>query len=276
MQGPIVVFEDDRVGQLHPLTLTRPVFDLICGMFPLAEKLRRGLSAAGWDPGLHFHTRAYLASKAARRVESFSGLSSEVPGGDGLVAFVNGRLIWDDALPGAIDPGWTGRYMCGESVAWANVPASWLGRLDGLSGSLIGVEAFEDLPAKDLDAVMVSYPWDLIRLNGEELESDFARAGGGSIETDIPDGVYLVRASLEGKRLVPGLANLGFSPTFGAGKRRLEVHLLGRAGDLYGRAMQVSFERFLRPEIPFPDAEALAGQIAEDLRRARKHFEGRR
>ncbi len=91
-----------------------------------------------------------------------------------------------------------------------------------------------------------------------------------------PDGVYLVRASLDGRRPAPGLANLGCSPTFGEGKRRLEVHLLGKSGDLYGKAMQVDFERFLRPEASFPDADALARQIAADLRKARRHFEAKR
>ncbi len=207
MERPLVVFEDDRVHQLYPLTLTRPVFDLICGIFPLAEKLRLGLAAArgGKDPDIRFHTRAYLAPGTRRRLESFSGLA----GGQGPVSFINGRLVWDDSLFAAIDPAWVGRYMCGGSVAWANVPASWTGRLDGLAGAPLGSEVFEELPVRELNALLVSYPWDLIRLNGEEIERDFARLGGGVIEVDLPDGVHLVNEGAirlsRGASLSPGV-----------------------------------------------------------------------
>jgi len=190
MERPLVVFEDDRAWQLYPLTLTRPVFDLTCGIFPLAEKLRLGLAAAygGKDPDLRFHTRAYLASSIRRPVGSFLGLSGE----EGQVSLINGRLLWDDSLPGAIDPAWIGAYRVGDSVAWANVPVSWTGRLESLAGGAIGNGTFDELPARELEARMISYPWDLIRLNGEEIERDFARMGGGAIEIDLPDGVHLV------------------------------------------------------------------------------------
>lgn len=87
-----------------------------------------------------------------------------------------------------------------------------------------------------------------------------------------PDGVYLVRSSLGGGEAEPALANLGFSPTFGGEKRRLEVHLLGGKGRLYGRTMRVYFEKFLRPEISFPSAGDLALQIDKDLKVARRYF----
>ena len=209
MEGPLIVFEDDRVGQLSPLTLTRPVFDLVCGIFPLSEKLRLGLAAArgGKGPDIHFHTRAYLASTLAptarRRIESFSGLSGGgSSGGEDLVSLVNGRLVWEDSLLGTIDPAWVGRYMCDGCVAWANVPVAWIGRLDGLADVPLGGHTCEDLPAQDLDARLISYPWDLIRLNGQEIERDFARLGGAAIEADLPAGVHLVNE--DAIRLAPG------------------------------------------------------------------------
>jgi riboflavin kinase/FMN adenylyltransferase len=87
-----------------------------------------------------------------------------------------------------------------------------------------------------------------------------------------PDGVYLVRGAVEEDKPVPGLANLGYSPTFGGTERRLEVHLLGEDRMIYGRSMRVFFEDRLRDEKTFPTPEALASQIADDLKRARRHF----
>jgi riboflavin kinase/FMN adenylyltransferase len=89
-----------------------------------------------------------------------------------------------------------------------------------------------------------------------------------------PDGVYLVRASIAGAPSLPALANLGTSPTFGPGERRLEVHFIRFSGDLYGRQVRVFFERFLRPEQRFSSAQELSRQIREDIARAERHFKG--
>jgi riboflavin kinase/FMN adenylyltransferase len=91
-----------------------------------------------------------------------------------------------------------------------------------------------------------------------------------------PDGVYLARAAVGGGEPRPAIVNLGTSPTFGAGERRLEVHLLEFAGDLYGRRVRVFFERYLRHETRFPDAASLARQIRLDIARAERHFGIRR
>jgi riboflavin kinase / FMN adenylyltransferase len=91
-----------------------------------------------------------------------------------------------------------------------------------------------------------------------------------------PDGVYLARAAIDAGEPVPAILNLGSSPTFGPGERRLEVHLLDFSGDLYGRRVRVFFERLLRQEIRFPSSAALARQIRLDIARARRHFRGPR
>ncbi|HWR98668.1 MAG TPA: riboflavin biosynthesis protein RibF [Candidatus Methanoperedens sp.] len=87
-----------------------------------------------------------------------------------------------------------------------------------------------------------------------------------------PDGVYLAQASIDGGAPLPALLNLGTSPTFGAGERRLEAHFLRFSGDLYGHRVRVFFERYLRHETRFPDAASLARQIRLDVARAERHF----
>jgi riboflavin kinase/FMN adenylyltransferase len=91
-----------------------------------------------------------------------------------------------------------------------------------------------------------------------------------------PDGVYLALAAIEGGEPLPAVVNLGTSPTFGPGERRLEVHFLNFAGDLYGRRVRVFFERYLRHETRFPNPQALARQIRLDIARAERHFRGSR
>jgi riboflavin kinase/FMN adenylyltransferase len=48
------------------------------------------------------------------------------------------------------------------------------------------------------------------------------------------------------------------------------VHLLDFSGDLYGRRVELAFERRLRAERRFPDAETLRAQIAADAAEARR------
>jgi riboflavin kinase/FMN adenylyltransferase len=83
-----------------------------------------------------------------------------------------------------------------------------------------------------------------------------------------PPGVYAVEAIVDGTAYA-GAANLGTRPTFGGGGTLLEVHLLDFRGDLYGRELEVTFRRLLRPEQRFADADALRQQIARDVAAAR-------
>lgn len=84
-----------------------------------------------------------------------------------------------------------------------------------------------------------------------------------------PDGVYAVRARTQGK-LLNGVANIGFNPTFQENQRSVEVHLFSFDGDLYGKRMEVSFVHHLRGEIRFPSPQALVEQIERDVEEARR------
>lgn len=81
------------------------------------------------------------------------------------------------------------------------------------------------------------------------------------------DGVYAVVASVGGA-LVPGVANIGVRPTFGAG-RSVEVHLLEWEGDLYGSRLPVAFIARIRGEVKFDGVDALVAQIGRDADDAR-------
>jgi riboflavin kinase/FMN adenylyltransferase len=89
----------------------------------------------------------------------------------------------------------------------------------------------------------------------------------------VPDGVYAVRTEREHPPREPhtGVANVGRTPTFGAGRQRtVEVHLFDFDADLYGERLRVSFVERLRGEMRFPSPEALAEQIRRDAECARE------
>lgn len=85
-------------------------------------------------------------------------------------------------------------------------------------------------------------------------------------------GVFAVtmRVASDSERLLTGVANVGFRPTFGDKPAPiLEVHLFDFDRDLYGKRVEVFFHRKLREEQRFPSAAALTQQIAADIAAAR-------
>lgn len=86
-----------------------------------------------------------------------------------------------------------------------------------------------------------------------------------------PNGVYVAEARVAG-RLHRGVANLGYRPTVSAAKteRLLELHLFDFDQDIYGAEIEIRFLRYIRPEQKFDSVEALAAQIAGDVKKARE------
>ncbi len=88
-----------------------------------------------------------------------------------------------------------------------------------------------------------------------------------------PGGVYAAQARTEDK-VYRAVLNIGVRPTvkpMGA-PIRFEAHLLGFAGELYGRELEVTPLERLRDEMKFGSVEELRAQIARDVRLAESRF----
>ncbi len=194
MARPLIVFEDDGVSRLYPLTLTRPVFDLVCGILSLGDKFRVGLgrgSRGGSEgepgsPDLRFHMRAYLGSEVPDAVVSYTDLYRA----SDLLTFINGRLIFCEKVFEKMDFTWVGKYVSGGTVIAATLPKDRGAMLNGRVGTPLDSKVFADLPARPVDACVITYPWDLVNLNGDEIKSDFLRLGGRGLEIEPPPGVF--------------------------------------------------------------------------------------
>ena len=87
-------------------------------------------------------------------------------------------------------------------------------------------------------------------------------------ETQLRNGVYTARVTLEGKRY-GAVVNVGYKPTLGKGQSRmLEAHIFDFSGDIYGKTIEVELIRFLREEIRFASVEELRVQIEKDKQQA--------
>jgi riboflavin kinase/FMN adenylyltransferase len=79
-------------------------------------------------------------------------------------------------------------------------------------------------------------------------------------------GIYAARARIGDRENVPAAVSVGVRPTFeDAGEQRVEAHLIGREGELYGRPMQLEFLDRLRDEERFDSASELTAQMRKDV-----------
>ncbi len=77
--------------------------------------------------------------------------------------------------------------------------------------------------------------------------------------------------SSEPPQRLPVVTNVGLRPTFDDGQGLMaEAHVIDFEGDLYGRKIELSFERRLRAEQKFADLDSLRRQIASDVDEARR------
>jgi len=84
-------------------------------------------------------------------------------------------------------------------------------------------------------------------------------------------GVYAVRVLRKNNfKVIKGIANLGYRPTFNQKKILLEVHLFNFAGNLYNKHLSVEFLKFIRKEKKFKNINKLRSQIKLDLKTAKK------
>lgn len=98
----------------------------------------------------------------------------------------------------------------------------------------------------------------------------FPTANLGDVPTVLPgNGVYAVRATVDGT-MWPAAANVGPNPTFGDDARKIEVHLIGFTGDVYGKPMAVEFVARLRDTRPFGGVQGLIEQLKQDVEAARR------
>lgn len=94
-----------------------------------------------------------------------------------------------------------------------------------------------------------------------------------AIDTLVPEiGVYAGIAH-RGNAMYAAAINIGPNPTFGEKARKIEVHLIGFQGSLYGEPLEVSFLSRLREVTTFPDVDALRKQLAIDIETTKQKFQ---
>ncbi len=97
----------------------------------------------------------------------------------------------------------------------------------------------------------------------------FPTANLQEVTTLVPaHGVYAVRV-LHAGRTWPAAANIGPNPTFGDQAVKIEVHLIGYEGNLYGTTLMVDFYERIRDTRTFSGPVELIEQLKRDVEQAK-------
>jgi riboflavin kinase/FMN adenylyltransferase len=120
---------------------------------------------------------------------------------------------------------------------------------------------------------LLGYPW---FVSGEVIHGDKRGRELGyptaNLRLDpacrLAHGIYAVRVGVEGRRY-DGVASFGRRPMFDQGTTLLEPFLFDFSADLYGKAIDVAFIDWIRPELKFDSTQELVRQMDDDARQAR-------
>lgn len=161
----LFLFEDEGVERFRPLLHLKPVYHLRCGMRSLREKFETALSMP-----LALHCRKSL--QELLREENPTALVNRIESEDAL--FLNGRALCDEALAAKIK---TGKFEFGKAyfnggqlVAFRANPKELFG--ETLPNLIEAKFVSERLPASQVEATLLSFMWDLIRLHPTEFKRE--------------------------------------------------------------------------------------------------------
>jgi len=175
----ICIFEEgiDKVENLYPLTLTRPVFELKCGYTTLSERITRNFeglpSSEAKETEVYFCLRDYLVPTFKNRTGANVIDENSLQSDDFL--FINGRWLMNKGeleLDGPEEIG-----ICGEEIAYIRAKQQTIQSCFAYTQEEFYSNLNAKLPKKDVKVTLISYPWDLISNNPEAMVADFEFLG---------------------------------------------------------------------------------------------------
>ena len=162
----LCIFEDEKVNNFLPLTWTRPVYFLFCGMTTLSKRI----SSVYPDLELVYHCRDFLVDTVAET----TGAPVNVFDNDRYL-FINGRAVFGKKIASKININEENKLYCADGVPIAVVISGKnIQTLNENSGKLWNFrQMFPELPVETIETESFEYPWEIINKNDELIVEDF-------------------------------------------------------------------------------------------------------
>jgi UDP-N-acetylglucosamine diphosphorylase/glucosamine-1-phosphate N-acetyltransferase len=194
----LIVFDrptDKRIN-FYPLALSRPIFELRCGMTSLLEKLIAKFAARD----VTCFVPPYMA-EVFRAQSGWTVNDVRTLGGDDLLV-IDGRARAAEMQIAAVGPSQVGLDATGE-VLYARIAKADLGKLktDSLENLLESAKAALAPAAEPVAAW--NYAWDLVLANPLQLTADYQAASRCGIEGVVEES-RAIRGSAKDVYVAPG------------------------------------------------------------------------
>jgi hypothetical protein len=170
----------DKRFHFYPLALSRPIWELRCGMTSLAEKLVAQVKPTDVACFVPPYMAEVYGASTPWPVNDPASLA-----GDDLFV-VHGRVKAEGFHVQPTGPSQIALDADGECL-YARISRDDLAKLDTSSIDGLLESAKAQLPSSEADVPTWDYTWDLILENPEQIAKDFAAAGRSGVEGTIEE-----------------------------------------------------------------------------------------
>jgi UDP-N-acetylglucosamine diphosphorylase / glucose-1-phosphate thymidylyltransferase / UDP-N-acetylgalactosamine diphosphorylase / glucosamine-1-phosphate N-acetyltransferase / galactosamine-1-phosphate N-acetyltransferase len=173
MSKKLFIFEDDKYDRFFPLTYNRPVYELLCGITRIKEKISQIFPGAEVVLLCRDYLEKVLANKTKLKVNQF-----EVNKDDEIL-LINGRVIPSPEFLEKLNfSNWESFFFSGDDLIGWTGRGEVFGKFKTLFQSLYVKDQIQSQKSKltvtEIDVKPVNYLWDLVSRNGDQIETDFA------------------------------------------------------------------------------------------------------
>jgi UDP-N-acetylglucosamine diphosphorylase/glucosamine-1-phosphate N-acetyltransferase len=174
MAKKLYIFEDGKFDQFFPLTYNRPVYELICGISRIKDKIASLFPEAEIILLCRDYLENVLKIKTSQNVNNF-----DIKDEDELL-FINGRVIPHGDLTEKLNFSSEEKFFfCGEDlVSWRGTGLSFKNH-ENIFKTLYVKDRVIPIKQKrefsTIEVKLAGYLWDLVNQNKSEIENDFDR-----------------------------------------------------------------------------------------------------
>lgn len=174
MSRKLFIFEDDKFDRFFPLTYNRPVYELLCGITKIREKICHLFAGVEVVLLCRDYLEKVLATWTRQKVNQF-----EVKKEDEIL-LINGRVLPPGDFSEKVNFSNQERFFFSgdDLVGWTGRGEVFEKHKTFFQSLYVGDQIKSQkskLTVTEIDVKPVNYLWDLVSLNGDQIEADFAR-----------------------------------------------------------------------------------------------------
>ncbi|QDT97868.1 putative sugar nucleotidyl transferase [Gimesia aquarii] len=166
----LAIFEDNSALQFSPISLMRPVFELLCGQYTSRERLLKSTQVDEWGvlirPAL---VEVYREQFPDAQINDAIWLS------EGSTLLINGRWLPTNEEINQLS------HVSSETVGIMGESVAYL-LLEPEESALLTTTAWDDAIKKiastrkkvEVTGVELNYPWDLVNQNHRQIQADYS------------------------------------------------------------------------------------------------------